>query len=72
MNASKKIADAKVAKDFQAVLKKFQKAQRLAAERETAYTEPHLFHKLLHSANEADANSGKTPEQRALLVEFRR
>jgi len=36
--ASKKIADAKLAKDFQAVLKEFQKAQRLAAERETAYT----------------------------------
>ncbi|XP_016200229.1 syntaxin-23-like [Arachis ipaensis] len=33
-----------------AVLKKFQKAQRPAVERETAYTEPHLFHKLLHSA----------------------
>lgn len=30
--------DAKLAKDFQAVLKEFQKAQRLAAERETAYT----------------------------------
>lgn len=37
MQASKKIADAKLAKDFQAVLKEFQKAQRLAAERETAY-----------------------------------
>ncbi|RXI08134.1 hypothetical protein DVH24_022278 [Malus domestica] len=33
----KKIADAKLAKDFQAVLKEFQKAQRLAAERETTY-----------------------------------
>lgn len=38
MQASKKIADAKLAKDFQAVLKEFQKAQRLAAERETAYS----------------------------------
>ena len=38
VQASKKIADAKLAKDFQAVLKEFQKAQRLAAERETAYT----------------------------------
>ena len=38
LQASKKIADAKLAKDFQAVLKEFQKAQRLAAERETAYT----------------------------------
>ncbi|KAL0709617.1 hypothetical protein Bca4012_016595 [Brassica carinata] len=34
----KKIADAKLAKDFQSVLKEFQKAQRLAAERETTYT----------------------------------
>ena len=38
VQASKKIADAKLAKDFQAVLKEFQKAQRLAAERETAYS----------------------------------
>ncbi|KAJ0964409.1 hypothetical protein J5N97_029531 [Dioscorea zingiberensis] len=38
LQASKKIADAKLAKDFQAVLKEFQKAQRLAAERETAYS----------------------------------
>jgi syntaxin 7 len=38
LQATKKIADAKLAKDFQAVLKEFQKAQRLAAERETAYT----------------------------------
>ncbi|KAK3423606.1 hypothetical protein EUGRSUZ_F00296 [Eucalyptus grandis] len=37
VSASKKIADCKLAKDFQAVLKEFQKAQRLAAERETAY-----------------------------------
>lgn len=36
--ANKKITDAKLAKDFQAVLKEFQKAQRLAAERETSYT----------------------------------
>ncbi|KAF9592849.1 hypothetical protein IFM89_017814 [Coptis chinensis] len=35
--ASKKIVDAKLAKDFQAVLKEFQKAQRLAVERETTY-----------------------------------
>ncbi|KAK5846070.1 hypothetical protein PVK06_002338 [Gossypium arboreum] len=37
ISASKKVADAKLAKDFQVVLKKFQKAQRLAAERETSY-----------------------------------
>ncbi|CAH8355876.1 unnamed protein product [Eruca vesicaria subsp. sativa] len=37
VNVNKKIADAKLAKDFQAVLKEFQKAQQTAAERETAY-----------------------------------
>ncbi|KAG8485791.1 hypothetical protein CXB51_019136 [Gossypium anomalum] len=37
ISASKKVADAKLAKDFQAVLKEFQKAQRLAAEKETSY-----------------------------------
>ncbi|KAF2547545.1 hypothetical protein F2Q70_00020981 [Brassica cretica] len=38
VSQSKKIADAKLAKDFEAVLKDFQKAQRVAAERETSYT----------------------------------
>lgn len=38
LQASKKIADAKLARDFQTVLKEFQKAQRLAAQRETAYS----------------------------------
>lgn len=61
VSASKKIADAKLAKDFEAVLKEFQKAQRLAAERESAYT-----------ISEVDANSDKTPEQRAMPVESRR
>ncbi|XP_059667415.1 syntaxin-22-like [Cornus florida] len=37
VSASKKIADAKLAKDFQSVLKEFQKAQRIASERETNY-----------------------------------
>ncbi|XLS81533.1 hypothetical protein HN51_047364, partial [Arachis hypogaea] len=70
---SKKIADAKLAKDFQAVLKEFQKVQRPATERETAYTQ--FFPQVApssYTANEADANSGKTPEQCALLVESRR
>ncbi|KAG5384824.1 hypothetical protein IGI04_036294 [Brassica rapa subsp. trilocularis] len=38
VSQSKKIADAKLAKDFEAVLKEFQKAQRVAAESETSYT----------------------------------
>ncbi|KAL2999992.1 hypothetical protein AAZX31_09G189100 [Glycine max] len=74
VNTSKKIADAKLAKDFQAVLKEFQKAQRLSAERETAYT-PFVPQGALpssYTASEVDISSDKTPEQRALLVESRR
>ncbi|KGN55757.2 hypothetical protein Csa_010596 [Cucumis sativus] len=74
VNASKKIADAKLAKDFQAVLKEFQKAQRLAAERETAYSPfvPPTVLPSSYTAWEADASSEKNLEQRALLVESRR
>ncbi|KAL9230671.1 hypothetical protein vseg_005992 [Gypsophila vaccaria] len=74
VTASKKIADAKLAKDFQSVLKEFQKAQRLAAERETAYS-PYVPQAVLpssYTASEIDVNTDKTPEQRALLVEARR
>nr|DAD45659.1 TPA_asm: hypothetical protein HUJ06_003889 [Nelumbo nucifera] len=74
VSASKKIADAKLAKDFQAVLKEFQKAQRLAAERETAYT-PFIPQAILpsnYTASELDITSDKSPEERALLVESRR
>ncbi|XP_027346583.1 syntaxin-22-like isoform X2 [Abrus precatorius] len=73
-HAEVNIADAKLAKDFQAVLKEFQKAQRLAAERETAYT-PFVSQAVLpssYTASEVDVGSDKTPEQRALLVESRR
>ncbi|CAJ1931096.1 unnamed protein product [Sphenostylis stenocarpa] len=74
VNASKKIADAKLAKDFQSVLKEFQKAQRLAAERETAYSPfvPQAVLPSSYTAGEVDISSDKTPEQRALLVESRR
>lgn len=74
VSQSKKIADAKLAKDFQAVLKEFQKAQRLAAERETAYT-PFIPQAILpssYTASEIDVNNDKSQEQRALLVESRR
>ncbi|WRX19060.1 Target SNARE coiled-coil homology domain - like 5 [Theobroma cacao] len=72
--ASKKITDAKLAKDFQAVLKEFQKAQRLAAERETAYTPfvPQTVLPSSYTAGEIDVGSDKSAEQRALLVESRR
>ncbi|XP_075496404.1 syntaxin-22-like [Primulina tabacum] len=74
VSANKKITDAKLAKDFQAVLKEFQKAQRLAAERETAYI-PFVSHAVLpssYTASEIDVSSDKSPEQRALLVESKR
>lgn len=74
VSANKKIADAKLAKDFQAVLKEFQKAQRLAAERETAYT-PFIPQAVLPSsyiASELGLSPDKTQEQQALLIESRR
>ncbi|KAJ6841030.1 syntaxin-22-like [Iris pallida] len=72
--ASKKIADAKLLKDFQAVLKEFQKAQRLAAEKETTYAPfvPQAVLPTSYTTSEIDVGSGKSPEQRALLVESRR
>ncbi|CAK7348115.1 unnamed protein product [Dovyalis caffra] len=38
INASKKIEDAKLARDFQTTLQEFQKVQQLASERESAYS----------------------------------
>jgi syntaxin 7 len=74
ISANKKITDAKLAKDFQAVLKEFQKAQRLAAERETAYTPfvPQAVLPSRYTESEIDVGSDKAPEERALLVESRR
>ncbi|GKV10664.1 hypothetical protein SLEP1_g21997 [Rubroshorea leprosula] len=76
VSASKKVTDAKLAKDFQAVLKEFQKAQRLAAERETTYTpfvpHPQAVLPSSYTATELDAASDKAAEQHALLMESRR
>ncbi|XP_077253961.1 syntaxin-22-like [Tasmannia lanceolata] len=74
VSASKKVTDAKLAKDFQAVLKEFQKAQRLAAERETAYSPfvPQAVLPSSYTASEIHVSTDKTPEERALLVESRR
>lgn len=74
VSANKKIADAKLAKDFQAVLKEFQKGQRLAAERETAYT-PFIPQAVLPSsyvASELNLSPDKMQEQQAVLIESRR
>ncbi|CAL5188468.1 unnamed protein product [Lathyrus oleraceus] len=74
VDATKKIADAKLAKDFQAVLKEFQKAQRLAAERETAYTPfvPQDAQPSSYTVSGVGVSSDKSQEQRALLVESKR
>ncbi|XP_021899695.1 syntaxin-22 [Carica papaya] len=70
----KKIADAKLAKDFQSVLKEFQKAQRLAAERETTYA-PFVPKELLptsYTAQELEIGSSRSPEQQTFLLESKR
>ncbi|KAK4375755.1 hypothetical protein RND71_006432 [Anisodus tanguticus] len=54
-NATKKISDAKLAKDFQSVLKKFQKAQQLAAQREAAYT-PFISREIILSGQQPRAS----------------
>ncbi|KAL0843196.1 hypothetical protein Bca101_016441 [Brassica carinata] len=69
----KKIADAKLAKDFQAVLKEFQKAQRLAAERETTYTPVVTIDiPTSYNAQELDSESLRTSQQQTLLLQSRR
>lgn len=74
VSPSKKITDAKLAKDFQAVLKEFQKAQRLSVERETAYSPaiPQDIHSSRNEASEMDDSSDGSQEQRALLDQSRR
>ncbi|KAL8201226.1 hypothetical protein R6Q57_012565 [Mikania cordata] len=74
VSASKKITDAKLAKDFQTVLNEFQKAQRLSAEKETAYA-PFVPQASLPSrdpASDVDASSDRSQEQKALLVHSKR
>ncbi|XP_039005663.1 syntaxin-22-like [Hibiscus syriacus] len=74
VGANKKVTDAKLAKDFQAVLKEFQKAQRLAAERETSYTPfvPQTVIPSSYTAGEVEVASDKSAKQRALLMESRK
>ncbi|KMT16689.1 hypothetical protein BVRB_3g049730 [Beta vulgaris subsp. vulgaris] len=74
VSASKKIADAKLARDFQTVLKEFQKAQRLAAQRETAYS-PFVPKEAVSSestGNSEEISSFQRQEQQTLLLESRR
>lgn len=73
VSASKKVADAKLAKDFQAILKEYQKAQQLAAERETAYTPfvPQVAESSGYSSTVPDLSAEVNQEQQ-LLIESRK
>uniref|UniRef100_M1CK56 Syntaxin n=1 Tax=Solanum tuberosum TaxID=4113 RepID=M1CK56_SOLTU len=69
---TKKIADAKLAKDFQSVLKKFQNAQQLAAQREAAYT-PFISQEIISSrSTEIQISSSISPESGSTLLESKR
>ncbi|KFK45017.1 hypothetical protein AALP_AA1G333800 [Arabis alpina] len=70
VSQSKKIADAKLAKDFEAVLKEFQKAQRIAAERETSYTP--FDPKGSLSSSEVDIGGYDRSQEQRLVMESRR
>ncbi|KAJ8559779.1 hypothetical protein K7X08_003837 [Anisodus acutangulus] len=69
-NATKKISDAKLAKDFQSVLKKFQKAQQLAAQREAAYT-PFISREIILSG-QLQISSSASPESSSIHLESKR
>lgn len=70
--ASKKIADAKLAKDFQAVLRDFQKAQQLAAECETTYPAVPQPAESSSTISETDYNTQVDQERQNLLQVQRR
>ncbi|OVA09718.1 Target SNARE coiled-coil domain [Macleaya cordata] len=62
VNPSKKIEDAKLARDFQATLQDFQKVQQLAAERESAYT-PSAHTASLLASSSSDEQPGLDVDQ---------
>ncbi|CAN4099173.1 unnamed protein product [Withania somnifera] len=69
-STTKKIAYAKLAKDFQSVLKKFLKAQHRAAQREAAYKP---FQEIISSRSpELQISSSISPESRSILLETKR
>ncbi|XP_059300134.1 syntaxin-22-like isoform X2 [Lycium ferocissimum] len=71
-SATKKIADAKLARDFQSVLKKFQKAQQLAAQREAAHTPFISQANNLSGSPEIQISSSTSPESSSILLESKR
>ncbi|XP_058102728.1 syntaxin-22-like isoform X2 [Magnolia sinica] len=73
VNPSKKIEDAKLARDFQAILQDYKKVQQLAVERESAYA-PSVSPSSLPISSGADeqVSLDADPESQGLLREQRR
>ncbi|KAJ7554370.1 hypothetical protein O6H91_06G137400 [Diphasiastrum complanatum] len=72
VSPSKKIGDAKLAKDFESILKEFQKVQKTAAEHEVAYL-PFVPQVVLpSSSSEFNLKSEDSQEKQSLLTEQRR
>ncbi|KAI4383020.1 hypothetical protein MLD38_008903 [Melastoma candidum] len=74
VSPTKKIADAKLAKDFQTVLKEFQKAQRLAAKRESTYAPlvPRESTSSSSLAPEVEISPSRKHEMQSLVLESKR
>nr|XP_027109840.1 syntaxin-22-like isoform X2 [Coffea arabica] len=71
--ASKKIFDEKLAKEIAYIHREFQKAQRLAAERESAYAPltPHQIVSYSDSPSEPDMKSMRSKEHASLMIDAR-
>ncbi|CAA3005331.1 syntaxin-22-like [Olea europaea subsp. europaea] len=73
VDPSKKIEDAKLARDFQTVLQEFQKVQQLASERESAFSPsaPPSYVPAMHSSGQYAA-PGAEQENQPFLMEQKR
>ncbi|XP_027352404.1 syntaxin-22-like [Abrus precatorius] len=71
-NASKKIEDAKLARDFQTTLQEFQKVQQLASERESSYTPAAPSSPLPTSSGPGEASVGIDVENQPFIREQKR
>ncbi|CAI9763090.1 unnamed protein product [Fraxinus pennsylvanica] len=73
VDPSKKIEDAKLARDFQTVLQEFQKVQQLASERESAFSPsaPPSYVPAMHSSGQYAAPSAEQENQPFLMEQKR-
>ncbi|KAI5063814.1 hypothetical protein GOP47_0020484 [Adiantum capillus-veneris] len=74
VNRGRQIANAKLAKDFQAVIKEFQSVQRAAAQLETSYKPfvPQVVVSSSYGGGQRTLAEQSNEEEQALLVEHRR